>query len=170
MKDELEREFDELFLNNIPDKFNIQNSDGKIIEKLKETQLKIECMEKNEIKDSCSKILKKIQEIIYRYENQNKEIYLITGKIVEKNIEINDLYVGILKKIVYSLTSEERIGLIKELIDNCSENKIFIARLFCVLNEEEKIQIENEIIEYLKMDIYELLLIFKYLGKKIRKI
>ena len=67
MKDELEREFDELFLNNIPDKFNIQNSDGKIIEKLKETQLKIECMKKNEIKDSCSKILKKIQEIIYRY-------------------------------------------------------------------------------------------------------
>ena len=86
-----------------------------------------------------------------------------------RNIEINDLYVGILKKIVYSLTSEERIGLIKELIDNCSENKIFIARLFCVLNEEEKIQIENEIIEYLKMDIYELLLIFKYLGKKNKK-
>lgn len=169
MKDELEREFDELFLNSTPDKFNIQNSDGKIIEKLKETQLKIECMKKNEIKDSCSKILKKIQEIIYRYENQNKEIYLITGKIVEKNIEINDVYVGILKKIVYSLTSEERIGLIKELIDNCSENKIFIARLFCVLNEEEKIQIENEIIEYLKMDIYELLLIFKYLGKKNKK-
>ena len=41
MKDELERDFDELFLNNIPDKFNIQNSDGKIIEKLKETKLKI---------------------------------------------------------------------------------------------------------------------------------
>lgn len=35
MKDELEREFDELFLNSTPDKFNIQNSDGKIIEKLK---------------------------------------------------------------------------------------------------------------------------------------
>ncbi len=163
MEEKFEKTFDDLFLDNSKNKSKI-NIDNELLENLKKIQLKTEYMTQSEIKNNYFDILRELQKIVEKYEKTNKELYEKIGKYIEKQTDIMKLYSGILKKITENFTVEEKIKIIKELIDNRNEPKIIIARLFNVLKKDEKIQVENEIVEYLKFDKYELKLIFKYLN------